>query len=310
VSDTDSLYGRGASGELMSISSGAEKRVVVADKHGDVVGGFDPAQPGMQDSAAYDPFGKQIASAGAKRSVGYQGDWTDPDSGQVNMGARWYQPSTGAFASRDTVSASSGASVLFNRYTYGAGRPLDMIGPDGHWPNWGSIWNGVKTVAKVGFEVVKEVSGYNDIANFIREPSWGNFLWAASNFVPFGKLAKGVKYLAKYGDDLIGGARKYGDDVIGAGRKYGDDVAGVARRNAGDMAKTAARQAAQTAAKKAAAAAAAAARAAAERLARMKDEGGHGPGQGRDLPRRQEQPDADPAHLLRGCRWSWKGCRC
>lgn len=278
VSDSDSLYGRGASGELLSLQQGTEKRLAVTDKHGDLVGGFDPAQAGMQDSTAYDPFGKQIASAGTKRSVGYQGDWTDPDSGQVNMGARWYQPNTGAFASRDTVSASSGASILFNRYTYGAGRPLDMIDPDGHWPNWGKIWNGVKTVAKVGFEVVKEVSGYNDIANFIREPSWGNFLWAASNFVPFGKLAKGAKYLFKYGDDVLGGARKYGDDIVGAGRKYGDDVvgtarkygddvAGAARRNAGDMAKTAAKEAAQAAARKAAAAAAAAA---AARLARMK----------------------------------------
>ncbi|MFD9704137.1 RHS repeat-associated core domain-containing protein [Lentzea sp. NPDC059081] len=277
VSDSDSLFGRGASGELLSLQQGTEKRLALTDKHGDLVGGFDPAQGGMQDSTAYDPFGKQIASSGTKRSVGYQGDWTDPDSGQVNMGARWYQPSSGAFSSRDTVSASSGASVLFNRYTYGAGRPLDMIDPDGHWPNWGAVWNGVKKVASVGLEVVKEVSGYNDIANFIREPSLGNFLWAASNFVPFGKLAKGAKYLVKYGDDLIGGARKYGDDIIGAGRKYGDDVvgagrkygddiAGAVRRNAGDMAKTAAKEAAQAAARKAAAAAAAAA----ARLAAMK----------------------------------------
>ncbi|WP_114773716.1 LamG-like jellyroll fold domain-containing protein [Lentzea flaviverrucosa] len=277
VSDGDATYGRGASGELLSIGQGTEKRIAVTDKHGDLVGGFDPAQQGMQDSTAYDPFGRQIASAGTKRSVGYQSDWTDPDSGQVNMGARWYQPNTGAFASRDTVSASSGASILFNRYTYGAGRSLDMIDPDGHWPDWGNVWNGVKSVAKVGLEVVKEVSGYNDIANFIREPSLGNFLWAASNFVPFGKLAKGAKYLFKYGDDVLGGARRYGDDIVGAGRKYGDDVAGAGRkygddlagagrRNAGDMAKTAAREAAQTAAKRAAAAAAAAA----ARLAAMK----------------------------------------
>ena len=28
--------------------------------------------------------------------------WTDPNTGQVNAHARWYQPSTGTFASRDT----------------------------------------------------------------------------------------------------------------------------------------------------------------------------------------------------------------
>ncbi|MDR6594751.1 RHS repeat-associated core domain-containing protein [Saccharothrix longispora] len=270
VSDGDTAYGRGAAGELLSLSSGGAKRLTLSDKHGDVVGGFDPTGAGIADSTAYDPFGSVTASTGTARQVGFQGDWTDPDTEQVNMGARWYQPGTGSFASRDTVSASSGPSAAFNRYAYGAGRPLDLIDPDGHWPNWGAVWNGVKKAASVAVEVVKEVSGYNDIANFIREPSWGNFFWAASNFIPFGKLAKGAKYLYKYGDDLFGGARRYGDDVasgarrygddvVGGARRYGDDIAGAARRNVADFAKTAGRSAAQVAAQRAAAAAAAAA---------------------------------------------------
>ncbi|WP_143116382.1 LamG-like jellyroll fold domain-containing protein [Lentzea xinjiangensis] len=268
VSDGNALYGRGASGELLSISEGGVKRLALSDKHGDVVGGFDPtATSGVADSAAFDPFGVRTATTGSSRSVGYQGDWTDPDTKQVNMGARWYQPGTGAFASRDSVSASSGPSVLFNRYTYGAGRPLDMVDPDGHWPDWGKVWNGVKTVAKVGLEVVKEVSGYNDVANFIREPSWANAFWAVSNFIPGGKLLKAGKYLVKYADDVIGGARRYGDDVVGAARRYGDDLANGARRygddlaragsRVADFAKTAAKQAVQLAARKAAAEAAA-----------------------------------------------------
>ncbi|MGW6448655.1 LamG-like jellyroll fold domain-containing protein [Lentzea sp. NPDC055074] len=268
VSDDKAVYGRGASGELMSISEGGAKRLALSDKHGDLVGGFDPtATSGVADSAAYDPFGVPTASAGAQRQLGYQGDWTDPDTKQVNMGARWYQPGTGGFASRDSVTASSGPSVLFNRYTYGAGRPTDMIDPDGHWPDWGQVWNGVKTVAKAGLEVVKEVSGYNDVANFIREPSWANAFWAASNFIPGGKLLKGAKYLYKYGDDVLGAARKYGDDVVGGARRYGDDVVGGARkfgddlaaagRRVGDFAKSALKEAAQLAAKKAAAEAAA-----------------------------------------------------
>ncbi|CCH30243.1 YD repeat-containing protein [Saccharothrix espanaensis DSM 44229] len=282
VSDGDSTYGRGVAGELVSLGQGGQQRLTVADKHGDVVGGLDPAGTGIADSAAFDPFGKTTATSGQQRQVGFQGDWTDPSSGLVNMGARWYEPGSGGFVSRDSVSAGSGPSALFNRYTYGAGRPLDLVDPDGHWPNWGGIWDGVKKAASVAVEVVKEVSGYNDIANFIREPSWGNFFWAASNFIPFGKLAKGAKYLYKYGDDLIGagrqagrraddvaGAGRYADDVAGGARKYGDDLAGAGRRNAGDFAKTAAKQAAQSAAQVAAKRAAAAAAAAAARRAAM-----------------------------------------
>lgn len=133
---------------------------------------------------------------------------------------------------------------------------------DGHdrprWPlaGLGKVWNGVKTVAKAGLRSSKEVSSYNDVANFIREPSWGNVFWAASNFIPGGKLLKKAKYLYKYADDAIGAARKYGDDVVGGARRYGDDLAKAGSRVA-DFAKSAAKQAAQLAAKKAAAEAAA-----------------------------------------------------
>ena len=51
------------------------------------------------------------------------------------MGARWYQPGTGTFTSRDSI-IPSGDSILANRYTYGAGAPLDFDDPDGHWPRW------------------------------------------------------------------------------------------------------------------------------------------------------------------------------
>lgn len=275
VSDGSTTYGRGPSGELLSIGQAGEKRFTLADKHGDIVGGFDPSKPdsGLADSAAFDPFGTVTASSGSKRAVGYQGDWTDPDSRQVNMGARWYQPGTGAFASRDTVSAASGTSTLFNRYTYGAGRPLDLIDPDGHWPDWGKVGNFL-------WEGVKEVSGYNDVANFIRDPSIGNFLWAASNFIPGGKIAKGIKYAAKWGGDLVGAGRRIGGNVVSAGRRYaddvavgvrkfGDDVAGVGRRVGGHAAAWAGRSVAKAAASAAARRAAAAAAAAALRRAQL-----------------------------------------
>ncbi|SHG56304.1 RHS repeat-associated core domain-containing protein [Streptoalloteichus hindustanus] len=237
VSDGITTYSRGPAGELLALAQGGDKRLLLSDKHGDVVGGFKPEGEltGLADSATYDPFGQVTATGGAKRAVGFQGDWTDPDTNQVNMGARWYNPGTGSFLSRDTVTASSGGAAWFNRYTYGVGSPLNFIDPDGHW-SWGDVWDVGKKVVSGAVEVVKEVSGYNDVKNFIDEPSFGNFLWAASNFVPFGKVAKGVKYLAKYGDDLIGGARRYGDDLVGAGRRYGDDLAGAARRYGDDLA--------------------------------------------------------------------------
>ncbi|HEV7973876.1 polymorphic toxin-type HINT domain-containing protein [Amycolatopsis sp.] len=137
VADGAGTYGRGASGELLATAKGGTERLSLSDGHGDVVGGFDPADTGLAqlpDSTAYDPFGKVTAKSGSTGSLGYQGDWTDPATGQVDMGARWYDPGTGAFNAKDDVDYSGGDSVLANRYTYGAGDPMGSVDPDGHYP--------------------------------------------------------------------------------------------------------------------------------------------------------------------------------
>ncbi|WP_040456748.1 RHS repeat-associated core domain-containing protein, partial [Kribbella catacumbae] len=112
-------------------------RLVLADRHGDVFGGFDPTDTtlttGLPDSRTYDPFGNSTAANGLKYRIGYQGDWTDPRSGDVNQGARWYNPDSGTFNSRDTMTYNAGvASSLPNLYAYGAGNPVTLNDPTGN----------------------------------------------------------------------------------------------------------------------------------------------------------------------------------
>ncbi len=139
VSDGVEHFARGPAGELLATSRGSTDRLSLTDAHGDVVAAFDPANTNLNtlnDSTAYDPFGKKIDSAGNTGNLGFQGDWTDPDTGQVDMGARWYNPGSGTFTSRDSVNYGGGESILANRYAYAAGAPLDFDDPDGHWPRW------------------------------------------------------------------------------------------------------------------------------------------------------------------------------
>ncbi|MFI1397372.1 polymorphic toxin-type HINT domain-containing protein [Streptomyces sp. NPDC020681] len=151
VKDNGSTYGRGAADELLSVSEGSgPAQLTLDDKHGDVVGNMSPtngAATSLTTSTAFDPFGAAMAETDMPGNAGYQGDWTDPDTDQVNMGARWYDPGTGVFDSRDSYNYASGASILANRYTYGAGAPMDYTDPDGHWPSCGwckKTWNKVK----------------------------------------------------------------------------------------------------------------------------------------------------------------------
>ena len=84
-------------------------------------------------SSFFDPFGNKTSSVGSTNiSVGFQGDYTDPASGDVWMGARWYTPGTDTFSSRDTYDGQIKTPVSLNRYTYGNNNPVGFSDPDGH----------------------------------------------------------------------------------------------------------------------------------------------------------------------------------
>ncbi len=123
-------YARDAHGDLLGLQEGAGPAVAaVSDLHGDLVATFNTA---LVTSTAYDPFGAVTTQTGTKTNLGYQGEYTDPDTGKVNMHARWYQPGTGTFISRDTMTLAPSPSVQANRYTYANASPLTGIDPTGH----------------------------------------------------------------------------------------------------------------------------------------------------------------------------------
>ena len=137
VTDGTQSFGRSASDGLLSMGYDTTKRLVMADRHGDIIAGFDPTDgalsTGLPDTRTYDPFGNSTNASGLKYRVGYQGDWTDPRSGDVNQGARWYNPGSATFNSRDTMTYEGGvASSLPNLYAYATGNPLTFNDPDGH----------------------------------------------------------------------------------------------------------------------------------------------------------------------------------
>ncbi|MFF5293698.1 RHS repeat-associated core domain-containing protein [Paractinoplanes globisporus] len=152
VSDGTEKYGRGPDGSLLSVSSTAGGvKLTISDEHDDVVGAFEAGSSlgALDSSTAYDPFGTRTSTAGAQSNVGFQGDWTDPATGQVDMGARWYDPGTAAFLSRDTVDYTTGDAVLANKYAYAADDPLGNNDPTGNWPSCGWCKKAISQVSSV-----------------------------------------------------------------------------------------------------------------------------------------------------------------
>ncbi|HEU5156451.1 MAG TPA: RHS repeat-associated core domain-containing protein [Streptosporangiaceae bacterium] len=80
------------------------------------------------------PFGQVRARSGLATSLGYQGEYTDPASGRIDMHARWYTPATGTFTSRGTADLNPDPSIQANRYTYAGADPLNRTDPTGHVP--------------------------------------------------------------------------------------------------------------------------------------------------------------------------------
>ncbi|MFC9941774.1 RHS repeat-associated core domain-containing protein [Streptomyces pratensis] len=138
LGDGTSVYSRTPNGALLASQEGtAPPQWSIIDQHTDLVAGLSADGTQVTSSTAYDPFGQETATSGTSPALGYQSGWTDPKSGDVNMAARWYQPGTGGFSSRDTWQLDPKPSAQANRYGYANGALLDATDPTGHCPACG-----------------------------------------------------------------------------------------------------------------------------------------------------------------------------
>ena len=124
-------FSRGVNGELIATQTSTDPASLIGlNPHGDVSYLFDNTAT-VASTRTYDPLGATTATSGTQPVVGFQGDYTDPTTNDIWMGARWYQPGTGNFASRDTIFGKLETPISLNRFTYAHGDPLGMWDPDG-----------------------------------------------------------------------------------------------------------------------------------------------------------------------------------
>ncbi len=126
-----SQFARSVNGQLLAEKTNGVSAAVALDRHGDAVKWYPTTGALVYSYKVYDPFGAVTTSGGAQSALGFQGQFTDATTGDVNMGARWYSPSGGSFRGRDTVFGSLSSPGSLNRYAYGMGNPLNMIDPNG-----------------------------------------------------------------------------------------------------------------------------------------------------------------------------------
>lgn len=86
----------------------------------------------VTDSYDYDAFGNKINSTGTTpNNYLYRGEFFDSDLGLYYLRARWMNPLTGRFMSRDPYDGSTILPVTLHKYLYASGDAVDRIDPRG-----------------------------------------------------------------------------------------------------------------------------------------------------------------------------------
>jgi RHS repeat-associated protein len=87
----------------------------------------------VTDSYTYDAFGNAQSSTGSTiNPYRYTGQQFDSLTGLYDLRARYYDPSTGSFTSRDTVQMGVNDPRALNPYAYASADPVNYSDPSGH----------------------------------------------------------------------------------------------------------------------------------------------------------------------------------
>jgi RHS repeat-associated protein len=88
----------------------------------------------VTDSFDYDGFGNVIARSGTTTATHlYRGEQFDADLGMYNLRARYYNPDSGRFWTRDSFSGLLDDPQSQHRYAYAQNNPVNRIDPSGHY---------------------------------------------------------------------------------------------------------------------------------------------------------------------------------
>jgi RHS repeat-associated protein len=87
----------------------------------------------VTDAYAYDAWGNTINSAGTTpNNYLYRGEQYDSDLGLYYLRARYFNPVTGRFLSRDSRDGSTRTPASLHKYLYANGDPVNGRDPSGH----------------------------------------------------------------------------------------------------------------------------------------------------------------------------------
>jgi RHS repeat-associated protein len=124
----------------------------------------------VTDSYEYDAFGNQISHTGTTpNNYLYRGEQYDSDLGLYYLRARYYNPATGRFMSRDPNDGDITDPATLHKYLYANSDPVDRTDPSGRAALFEGAWLTISRAEKAG-KYGYTIGGYNPWPPNV--PSW------------------------------------------------------------------------------------------------------------------------------------------
>lgn len=159
----------------------------------------------------YDAYGNTTVNTGSPLNNPYQynAEYTDSSTGNQYLRARYYDPASGRFLTKDTYLGETNDPLSLNLYTYAQNNPINYVDPSGHFLLAATLIGlGVGALVGAGSNVYKQYKKNNNSFNNF---SWGSF--AKDTFIggavgAVGGAFGGMAYTglaATFGTAAIGG---------------------------------------------------------------------------------------------------------
>jgi RHS repeat-associated protein len=131
--DAKTAWMRTGANCMLEIGPDGALKDIVTDGKGSVVATGDASGFKIRGYMAY---GYAPSADSAQSSLGYNGEYTDPVSGNYHLGNgyRAFSPTLNRFTAPDSLSPFGGGGL--NTYAYCACDPINAIDPTGHMPKW------------------------------------------------------------------------------------------------------------------------------------------------------------------------------
>jgi len=164
----------------------------------------------------YDAYGATLAHTGTSTPLQYTGQYTDAETGYQYLRARYYDPATANFLTRDPVE-----HLTREPYAYAGGNPLNFSDPSGQCPWCVAIGVGIAVGVAIdlGFQVYDNVSqGCSPFDNIDwKSVAISGAIGGATGAAGHGFKAWRLAKAAKFGDDLLPGLPAGAPKIAGLG---------------------------------------------------------------------------------------------